>query len=600
MRDSLSTLSRAYVDVSYRFPATIDSVYPPYKLHPYHLHAADAAGLSDALRFAPQGVTIPYSLSSSLNRFLYLGLPTPRPFLWTDGPLRMPAPGPCRGTDYLFAGDIRSVSLHPAHGLQLTRTPMPTVIPVAFLYWENGAFDENTVRAFIARPISRNLSVGIASNRRTFRGMAFDHRSGGVYSTFRGAVSDTSRIVDEGTNPVTDEHTVVITGQWRGKTDAHVRYSYLDLRNGHAYGPDSTSHRFDTVYQYEHDISVGLDTLMLGPVRTSAELVLNQGIQREIRALDVYGAYLWKQRGEQKTAAADLYAALDGAANTIAVRAESRVMRKEFYREFYRSRSWNLSHTRVTGSYDHRLDLGPIGLDMHAAGGHCFETAADRSGNAWIWNAAAVASLGGQELSVFGRRDVLPYTPPYDDDFVVEARLPDVTTMYGTSLSLQTRRLGFTATYVYSDGVDSSSLAHAWPDGQYPYAEPHSVLVLNPRVGRLFGFGLFARYLLSDARPYHKMQAGLSYELNTAHGNEHIRAEVAVDYWSERDPVLYQNISTWNRPVVDLYAKGSIQIQSFRLFYKVDNILNRKFAYVPGYFMPGITFRWGLNWYFQR
>ena len=48
------------------------------------------------------------------------------------------------------------------------------------------------------------------------------------------------------------------------------------------------------------------------------------------------------------------------------------------------------------------------------------------------------------------------------------------------------------------------------------------------------------------------------------------------------------------------FSKAAFQFHSFRLFMRVDNVLNRKFAYVPGYFMPGLTFRWGFNWYFQR
>jgi hypothetical protein len=71
------------------------------------------------------------------------------------------------------------------------------------------------------------------------------------------------------------------------------------------------------------------------------------------------------------------------------------------------------------------------------------------------------------------------------------------------------------------------------------------------------------------------------------------------DYWSVRDPISYGGIDTWNRELFNLSLKTSVHIQAFNLFYKLDNILNRKYAYVPGYFMPGLTFRWGFGWLIQ-
>ena len=82
------------------------------------------------------------------------------------------------------------------------------------------------------------------------------------------------------------------------------------------------------------------------------------------------------------------------------------------------------------------------------------------------------------------------------------------------------------------------------------------MLTIAPAVGPFLGLTLYGRYLLSDARPFHKAQAGLAWAHTTANGNARICLDAAVDYWSVRDPVLFGGISTWNREVLDVYAKA--------------------------------------------
>jgi hypothetical protein len=71
---------------------------------------------------------------------------------------------------------------------------------------------------------------------------------------------------------------------------------------------------------------------------------------------------------------------------------------------------------------------------------------------------------------------------------------------------------------------------------------------------------------------------------------------LVYDYWGPRDALIYAGDGSWSREIDNLSFKAAVQIKTFSLFYKADNILDRSFAYVPGYRMPGITFRWGLQW----
>jgi hypothetical protein len=43
-----------------------------------------------------------------------------------------------------------------------------------------------------------------------------------------------------------------------------------------------------------------------------------------------------------------------------------------------------------------------------------------------------------------------------------------------------------------------------------------------------------------------------------------------------------------------------VHVKTFRFFSKIDNLLNRRIAYVPGYTLPGLTFRWGVAWFLQK
>jgi len=79
-----------------------------------------------------------------------------------------------------------------------------------------------------------------------------------------------------------------------------------------------------------------------------------------------------------------------------------------------------------------------------------------------------------------------------------------------------------------------------------------------------------------------------------------IELRLGGDYWSKREVIQFADLTDWGKPVFDLNFSTIVHVRSFRLFYKIDNLLNRKFSYVPGYFSPGITFRWGFNWIIQR
>jgi hypothetical protein len=599
LRDSLVAERERYAASYDRAPAHIDSIANPWRLYPWQLHNADAAGISECLRFSPCFVTIPYSLSSSANRALYLGYPMPRSFLTEPAEASLPSADPLRGSDALFVTDVQQVIVTPGQLLRFERRSLPTVAPFTFLSWENGVFGENTLRVLFARPFTPRLSLGVTSNFRYFSAKSYDHSSGNIHTSYTNLWGDSSLVAGSGTNPLTREHTAGARLQWTGRdgSEGYIRYNYLGLRNGRAYGPTSPTLSWDTVYQYVHDVGLSLAQVVAGPLRLDIDAFLRNDVGGSARVVSATPHTVQSELGKQFTAGGSLGAAANlSPADTLSATLESRYRRKTLYD----NSEWNISESRAACAYGRHFGAGRFEATARAGVGEYLTTINEQWGSATTWNGRVSAALAGQTLALYARRDALPWNPPLEPADVVRSEVPDILDSYGADLWLHSARLGLLTGYCYSTGVDSATLAYAWSEGTPPYQEPHSVLTIAPAVGPFLGLTLYGRYLLSDARPFHKAQAGLAWAHTTANGNERICLDAAVDYWSVRDPVLFGGISTWNREVLDVYAKAAFQFRSFRLFMRVDNVLNRKFAYVPGYFMPGLTFRWGFNWYFQR
>jgi len=106
--------------------------------------------------------------------------------------------------------------------------------------------------------------------------------------------------------------------------------------------------------------------------------------------------------------------------------------------------------------------------------------------------------------------------------------------------------------------------------------------------------------MLSDRKPVVKNATSISFITHPADTREYIESRVSLDYWSPRDTITYAGINTWNREIYDLNLEIATHVRTFRFFAKIDNLLNRRFAYVPGYYSPGLTFRWGIDWYLQK
>lgn len=598
LRDSLLAAQHRFREGYLRFPDGIDSVVGPHSIHPYQLFGLDACGISATSRLSPYGVPVPFSLSSSLNRFLHQGYPLTPSLLLDPGTLPVVA---AEGTDDRFLTAIANITTTPYDGLTIDYLPGALVSPATFIFWENGVFGEAVLRVLFARPLSQNMRIGVFSNYRSFTGKEYSHRRGNIYpqyvSLYESAGWDTALVAHKGRNPLTREHVVGARTVWDGKEGerAELTYRYLDMKNDLALG-DLHSLRWDTLSRFRHQLRAGASGIGVGPLHLSAEGQLQSHVQRRKRVLDHTGLDLLNSRAH--------VLALDGrlgvsrilyGGDTLQLTCRPQWQKRK---DYYGS-EWTIGRQRLTGEYVREWERGPLRGSIEAMGGHDFVTLNDSSGHVWVYGAAVRTNVLSHQLTLYGRRDAIAYVPSLDT-LAPPGRLLDVHYALGAELDLSAPKAGLLVGYSFTNGVDSSSVALSWPYGIPPYRMPRSVISFAPRVGRFLGLALHSRILVSDKRPYLKARGGISYDVRGVNDDHHIQLDLGVNFWSERNPVVYGGESLWNEEILDVYLKTAVQIKTFRLFWKIDNLLNRKVAYVPGHWMPGLVFRWGFNWMLQR
>ena len=203
-------------------------------------------------------------------------------------------------------------------------------------------------------------------------------------------------------------------------------------------------------------------------------------------------------------------------------------------------------------------------------------------------------------MRIYASNSAIPWCIPYDTAHYNDAPLLDRYTLFGGEVDLKRGTIALLLGAQSVQGVERSTISMAWPQGMTPFNQSSYSLLVAPRFGPWHGFALEARTFLCDEKPFVKSRGKLSVGTHPAHTQEFIDLSLCFDYWSERDPVSYAGKNDWNRPVYDFNAECTVQASAFRFYGKIDNILNRKFAYLPGYYSPGITFRWGFGWYLQK
>lgn len=574
----------------------------PYSIGSSELYRKDATSMAEGLKYHPLMTVVKFGLSNSLNQYLPYGTVAPVSTIWTNNLIsqRMPFNLFPINSGNQFSTETEVVSIEN-NGIYLLDFPAKAALPEAVLLWETGAFGETLLDVRISRPLSRNMMISIFSNYRHFNGMKYTHNSSNIYNFYSTFYKDTSSISGKGYNPKVDEHVSGIQLKYTGKNGnaLHLELQYSDLLNEIAIDKVTTANQqmFELIHRFPIRLS------LLSSANSFKQLFWDLGLtytnEPIIRLQPAFANTLEPVRG-------------DGAYNNLSAALQSGVeIRNTDSTGITLSTSWvkasrfdrsdwqnTLLDSRLFYNFNaHKNDVQFKGI---INGGIEIESAGDSTALSPVWHAGLDVYNKSQSLRLYLKQDNIPYSLLFDTSNTITPQLFDNYICGGLEYLLHSKNAQILLGYQYLSDIQKISITNAWPSGIPPYNQSRSTFIIAPASGRWNGFALSGSGCFSDQKPFIKATSHLSYIFHPLSTSEFVDINAGFEYWSERDPISFAGRTDWNKSFYNLDLEITAHIKSFRLFYKVDNILNRKFAYTPGYNSSGLTFRWGFNWFIQR
>jgi len=571
----------------------------PFFVDASELYRKNATHLPDALRYHPLFTEIKYSLVSGLNRMLPYGTVAPVNYYDGSTSLRFERALFPLSLQNTYSTEINTVSISN-NGIHLNDYTVATSLPEIVILWENGVFGENILDVRFTRPFTRNIMLSVFSNYRHFNGQKFSHSSSNIYTFYSGLYNDTSETVNTGYNIQTEEHCSGLQLSYLGiRNTALFKLKYADLLDEAAI--DTFSSTKDQMYEmyrrfplemnldvshlaennFFFDSKLGYQTqpvIRIQPsivsstgtsIRNDASIgILNLGLQggKKIRTNDSLLI-----TADLQTINQTLFSRDDKSSTS----ADSRVS----YKRNRGDSSNGFALTLNGGAKAHVLDKS-ITIDQ-------------------IFHAGIDIRSKHNDIRFYAKHDVLPIATPLDTlDTISDHAVPY--SQAGAEYFFHTDKFRILLGYQYLSDIDKNIINNSWIQGIAPYAQPASSFIIAPSLGRFRGLALNGSLCISDQMPYIKSNSRLSYIIHPMSTSEYVDVSLGAEYWSKREPIVFAGRSDWNKSFVNVDLDISVHILGFRLFYKVDNILNQKYAYIPGYYSPGLTFRWGFNWFIQR
>ena len=592
INDSLGKIATAFKMEYHPRILKPDSARLPYTLSSYEIYKSDNIDLSGIIRMWPTIIGIDYAQSFANNRFLPYG------FIAGSSGGTSISPTTTGGTDNLFSTEIATCSRPTPFDVSVTAQPQSVVTPHTDVFWENGVFNENILGIRFVRPLARTVTFALFSNYRYFEGRDFDHGNGDVYSFYEQTFGDSTRIMNNWRTCQINEQMTGIRLEYRPspKTKLGITYRYTDMHDQ---------------LVLEKALESGLHTLIWKPhtqYGNFAQATVSQSFgQFGLNAQLTYNADLIRlQRtgtmdsvsyaGVNTTASVDLRPHYSFGDDTIELHTVIQTHDKSIFSgEIFSTKTGRLSavYSRSFFPVPQCQLSGTVEF-----GGEFIIDSGYPASTTWLSTAQLNASFSNNvDVRVYVSRNNVPYDPMWNDSIgQVGDKLSSAYYRSGAEASWQMSHVGLFAGYAGTYYLDSSRVAQNWPLGIAPYQMPWNVYVLGAHLGPFAGLTLSPKIHFSDTKPFVKSECRLSFQKMVASGNELLSADLIATYWSPRDRIEFGGIDDWGNETIDLSLNMGVQIKSFRLFYKMNNLLNRKISYVPGYFLPGLTFRWGFHW----
>jgi len=597
------------------FPDIVDSIYNPYIFSSYKIYQTDDVSMSDILYWHPLYVSIPVSISSTMNRFLYFGFPSHQPYIYSDNSVFSVNTGSYSGQNIFSSAEIHSLRFYTPGVIRIDCNPKNLTRPETLIMVELGLFNENTVNLRFMRPVTKNLQFGLFSDFEFFQRKRYSHSTGGMYgfykSIYNGLGIDTTYISNYGFNPGTKQQTVAAALKWNPvkKSEVSLTYLYSDLHNDIVFdsiGLQTRGMQWLNMADYCHNINLQAGTGLLPyNFMFNSEVFMKKEVNLLMPITSTYvSSGSSRHRGTDLLYGCALQSSFFAGRNLIQDTVSVQYSTNRDEKEDYGNNRYIIHRNDIKLANSVSFSIGSLQENIKCTGGYSFIKLNDSLESFPVWKITSESKKARQSLNMYIIQDILPpFIPFYDSLFrVIPGSMVDCYQYTGAEIGLYYRKAGIIIGTCFMNNIQEISVRKLWLNGISPYKQPAWSFILSPSFGKWKGFSLLSQLVFSDKKPYIKSKSILSYHANRDGRPQHIILDIGLDYWSERDSLhtgSFGGVSIWHRPIYDLHLKTTVQIKTFRLFYKIDNILNRRIAYLPGYYMPGLVFRWGFNWQFQ-
>jgi hypothetical protein len=538
-------------------------------------------------------ISVPFGLSNSLNRVLYFGNPAPITKFKQGRILSSPIRNPLQGTDQSFLSSFSDVDLNFGN-LDFTTPSGQYCSPEVHILWENGVFKENILNVRFSRPFTKNLTAHIYSNYRYFRDQIFSHNGSDVFNFFS-SFQDSADLSFKGYSPLVDEHLTGAGFDWtknKNKFSLSAQYGEytneipLDTFDAQSLLSNKTINAKYFQYPFsltgnavlshtEKVFSILEARILTEPLTRIAGATISgslQPLRKDANLLTFDGAIKSGFQISKEDSAGILYTTF--------------ITRQTLYNDSLRDAYQHLPSV----FYCKGFNLAGLSGNLTIDGGVILSSLRDSLFMDPRFNINVQLSSDKDNVPLVSPPDTLPQFA-----FINEGYL-----RAGCELFFNWNIFNLGLGYQYISQIDTQSIINAWPSQFIPYQQPQSSISIAPSFTPSENVTFSINTMISERKPYVKAFGKLMYTVHPFSTSEFIDASLYLNYWSERDPISFAGKTNWNKPVIHPGLEITAHIKTFRLFYKVDNLLNREFAYVPGYYSRGITFRWGFNWFIPR
>ncbi len=588
--------SSAYI---YTHPTSADTLFNPYQINRNTFARDDYFNWTEILRGQGEFVPVFYSPQFHFNRALWRGYTIPLSGR-SNSLLTGPATIEQRSASFEPI-QVETLTLHSDGTVKPSLFPQTRISPQLFLVMENGLFDGNSLELRVMRNLTRNLSLGIFSSYRDLKRDDFTHFAGGMSGFYRGITAlDTANLSFSGRNPLSTNHITTVQMQWKKNATVNVKGHYEDLTNDqiedypHFYmGPTSD---YDSVWYNRNDYNSTLNASTEIPLSDKVSLELESEMSKRVyRERPLSTQLIHKdsvRNGDQRyLAGGSKISIAPSTSDTFSFRTAA----NQYVTTHTNSSVSEIFRTDFYGENQYSSPNRP--LTIHASAGASFLNRDDSTEFYPCGSIEARITPGSFAFEGWGKYDLVPLVVNYDSLLVPhDGFIGDYFRGTGVRATAAKNKLSFTAGYSLVQAIDSVTIQKYWQSYISPYGNPTNVLTLTPSFGEWHGISLSSSFNIADEKPYLKSTSRLDFHVNKNDRTRHFYTSILLNYWSERDSISYAGRTDWGRPVIDLGTKFTAEIKSFRLFMKMDNILNRNNSYVPGYYMPGLIFRWGFAW----